>query len=692
MEVRAVNLSAPCAFPAPLRLNFRLHNPLEDKLFSPVHLYILIFIIPNHPPSHYLRSSGLPVVRHSSFFFAVCILSVFVSDKGRAQSPTQAPDSICVKSGILVVLKDSLYVTVHDTVIPVDSRFVRLRIDPYARTKSFYDSLLVKAQRRGLKKELHRLFIRDNAPTVTARRNETRREDDFKPFAGKVIRRISTSRVPMLDGNVNDTSGSALQGWNRWVNIHPQTPSWVARGKGIIREGELLVPGALADHERLIRELPSIRDARLYVSPVDGSDSVDIVVVTQDVFPIRLNIDYRNPEAMRIRLNDRNITGTGLETGLEYNSLNTRENKPELAFSLNQYNLFNRFFDASAVLRWNDTVSSTSFAINRDFRSGALSYIGGVELAALQAKNRLDDDALQVRQPSDSRRIDIWYGHVFSNASLEWSFIPSLAHGEIVQKAESDWRSGDRSTLYSLTVIRRSYLRSTLVRKYGTSEYIPVGFSMQYTAGPLRDDFGNSWYTGAAVEWARYTDDVGYLALSWKGGYHAANGERVDRTGLFGWNYYTPLLRIGRVRWRQFAEVRYSFVNDPVRTSLFSTSGPWSDSRGAAPSGDNLWHGGFRSVFFMPWYVYGFRFALYGGAEIYRIIHPFNSGTTGVYPVFQAGVRMQNDFLTYGDYSFQFAYAPATASYPAYWSISFKTFSLPLFDGLKVGKPSTQIE
>lgn len=620
---------------------------------------------------------------------------MFASTGGLAQSSTiKAPDSICVKDGILVILKDSLYVTSRDTVIPIDSRFIRLRIDPYARTKSFYDSLMVRAGGKGLKRELHRLFIRDNTPTLIARRNENLREVDFKPYEGKVIRRIRSTRVPMLEGNVNDTSGGALQGWNRWINFHPQTPSWVARSKGIIREGDQLVPGALADHERLIRELPNIRDARLYVAPVAGSDSVDIIVVTQDVFPIRLNIDYRNADAMHVRLNDRNITGTGLETGVEYNSLSTSENNPAWAVRFNQYNLFNRFVDASIIRRWSDSIVSTAFTLNRDFQSGALHHIGGIELAADNIKDHVSDELLQVDDRIDRRRMEFWYGHVFSTPALEWNFIPSFAHSETFAKRESDLKSDSRHTLYSFTLIRRSFLRSTLIRKYGTSEYIPVGFSMQYKAGPVNDDFGRAWYTGAAVQWARYTDDVGYWAFSWDGGYHAENGSRVDRTGRFGWDYYTPLLRLGRARWRQFVDIRYAFVNQSQRTALFRASGPWVDAGGSGPSGDNLWHGGFRSVFFMPWYAYGFRFALYGGAELYRIVHPAQNANAEpeIYPVFQAGLRMQNDFLTYGDYSFQFAYAPATANYPAYWSISFKTFSLPLFDGLKVGKPVTQFE
>lgn len=142
------------------------------------------------------------------------------------------PDSLCVKAGVLVILKDSLYITGNDTVIPRDERFVRLRNDPYVRTASFYEALLKRVGDSGIRKELHRLFIRDNNPTAVARKNEIRREDYFKPFEGKVIRSIRATRVPMLDGNVNDTSGTSLDGWNRFINLHPQTPSWVARGKG----------------------------------------------------------------------------------------------------------------------------------------------------------------------------------------------------------------------------------------------------------------------------------------------------------------------------------------------------------------------------------------------------------------------------------------------------------------------------
>lgn len=600
------------------------------------------------------------------------------------------PDSLCVKAGVLVILKDSLYITGNDTVIPRDERFVRLRNDPYVRTASFYEALLKRVGDSGIRKELHRLFIRDNNPTAVARKNEIRREDYFKPFEGKVIRSIRATRVPMLDGNVNDTSGTSLDGWNRFINLHPQTPSWVARGKGVIREGQRVLPGALADHERLIRELPNIRDAKLYVSPVDGSDSVDIVVVTQDLFPLRLNIDYRNSDELKVRVNDRNITGTGLETDLEYNSFSSLENGPEWAIRLNQYNLFNRFFDASAGMRWNDSIAESAFSFNRDFRSGALSHIGGVEWVDASRRKSSDTEATQQGDVTDSRRLGLWYGHVFSNASLEWSFIPAFSRNESFQNIGGDWKTGDRTSLYSFTIIRRSYLRSALVRKYGTSEYIPVGFSMNYTAGPVNDGFGKSWYSGAAVEWARYFEDVGYWALSWNGSYYSGVAERSDRLSNYGLDYYTPLLRIGRARCRQFVELRYNSISQPERASLFETTGPWSTANGSVPTGSNLWHGAIRSVFFMPWYVYGFRFSIYGGAEVYRLGNPLQNSASEVayYPIFQAGLRMQNDFLTYGDYSFQISYAPPTNIDPAYFSLSFRTFFLPLFDGLRVGKPT----
>src|SRR5690606_38966764 len=68
------------------------------------------------------------------------------------------------------------------------------------------------------------------------------------------------------------------------------------------------------DNERIIRELPYIQDARILIKPRDPeSDTVDIVLVTKDVWSISGNVRPNGFNAGRLNIDDKNILGLGHE-------------------------------------------------------------------------------------------------------------------------------------------------------------------------------------------------------------------------------------------------------------------------------------------------------------------------------------------------------------------------------------------
>src|SRR6185369_3555854 len=112
-------------------------------------------------------------------------------------------------------------------------------------------------------------------------------EDAYLKYEGKIIRRIVLKRMG-FDKLVVDTARNLQSAMARTANrLHTNSREFTIRNNLFIREGNPLNPYRLADNERLLRNLDFMMDARIFVRPIrNNPDSVDLVVVTRDVFSL----------------------------------------------------------------------------------------------------------------------------------------------------------------------------------------------------------------------------------------------------------------------------------------------------------------------------------------------------------------------------------------------------------------------
>ncbi|MBL7922952.1 MAG: hypothetical protein JNL88_02010 [Bacteroidia bacterium] len=604
--------------------------------------------------------------------------------------PSEGGDTLRVKSGMLVILPDTFFVTASDTLLVGKGQTIRLREDPMQRSKDFYDSLAVRAGKSRMKRDLHRLFVRDNNPVIITVKNDRPREEYFSRYNGKLVRSIRVLRVPIIDGNVNDTAWPDSTRLGRWMNWHPQTQKRLLKGKGVVEVGAKTSGAALADMERLVRELQTIRDARLYVSAPAGSDSIDLVMVTQDLFPIRLNFDYRTPDNFIFRITDRNLTGSAAELGLAYERRASLSPVNAYTINLQQVNLFNRFITGRLYALGRGSRTEQGVEINREYLSAILSDMGGISFRNITDRVYPDSGLSRYHLYKSGA----WYGHAFT-PSAEWSFIPVFAFDweEFTEVPASAGPSSyatqqKKIVLGGLNLIKRSFLRTALVKVFGTSEYIPVGYKLNLTGGYEKALEFDRFYSAGQFEYATFVHDAGYFSLSALNARFFRAQREEDNLLVLKTGYYSPLLKLGRTRWRQFVDGSYRSIDRPFTTEPFSTGGPWEDSLGVSPAGDRWFKAGFRTVFFMPWYFYGFRFSFYDGIDMNWIRQSEQDKQYRYFPSFRLGLRIQNDYLTYTAFSFQLAFYPEVKGYEPYLSFSLKTFILPVFDGLRIERPA----
>ena len=110
--------------------------------------------------------------------------------------------------------------------------------------------------------------------------------DNFAQFAGKTIRNIYVERIG-FEKSIYDTTKKVTTTISKVANaLHSNTREKTIRQHIFFKQYQPLNPYELADNERFIRDRDFILDCRIVASPIEGTDSVDVIVVTRDVFSL----------------------------------------------------------------------------------------------------------------------------------------------------------------------------------------------------------------------------------------------------------------------------------------------------------------------------------------------------------------------------------------------------------------------
>ena len=241
----------------------------------------------------------------------------------------------------------------------------------------------------------------------------------------------------------------------------------------------------------------------------------------------------------------------------------------------------------------------------------------------------------------------------------------------------------------AVQLVKREFIRSALVKEYGVSEYFPVGVSLRFTGGKdITEVYSRNYFAGE-FSFSGFQNDAGYYGVKLAMGSFFRNSLQEDVRSSAEIFYFTPLLKWGRVRFRQLLKMDFSGVDQlSTQTLLF-----YNDQRiedGEAISGDILVGTNLTTVWHMPWYLYGFRFAFFDGLDWVSVRNKYTENVRH-FPVVKAGVNVQNDFLAYNTLSFQIQFLPAVNESKPLFSVTLKSMLVPVFSGITAGRPSFSI-
>ena len=506
-------------------------------------------------------------------------------------------------------------------------------------------------------------------------------EEAFMPYEGKIVRKIIFRHID-FQKTVYDTTKNIKNFITKIGNqLHSQTKDWVIKDNLFIRENKPVNPFKLADNERHLRDLDFILDAKFYIIPLRSTrDSVDVVVLTRDVFSLGGTVNPSGTSRTRMRLYDANLGGWGQR--LQFNGLVEPDRHPDFnyEFLYRKNSIAGSFIDATVGYTQLNTGSSYGeedekayyIRFNRPLVSPYTRYAGGMEFSRNWSENffNLNDSLFR-----DYRYVinDFWIGYNFgANSSFRnrnRHFLAIRAFDQHFTKAPFQTREQQR-TLYnnqtfvlaSLTFFQQNFYTARYIYGFGRTEDVPYGHNISLIAGMARQLGIERPYFGMEAEKSFVSRLGEFYTVGIRAGTFSNSGME-DATVLLSGALTSRLIAQGEFLFRQSFNVDYTRVyrqrtsipldiNNEYGLQYFRADSLWGTKR---------FHINTETIAFTPWDLLGFRFAPFGFGEMAMISDNEHSiFHHKPYFGFGGGVRTRNENLIFGTVEFRIIYYPRT--------------------------------
>ena len=602
-------------------------------------------------------------------FIMITLLAFFLSGfvYGQGEEQSQGGEGI-----------DEYVIFYSDSIFTKDSVTFKVDRDSYKSSESFFDTLKNKAKKSYLTGKLYDFLVVNDDNRGEQNKIVDSYTTPFEQYRGKPIRQVYIRQLDVFGSSVDDT----LQGTEQWYKevgnwIHMPTHQSIIRENLLFSAGDTLDPSLLRDNGRILRDLQYIKDARLVVRPVgkDG-DSVDILVITQDLWAKGFDVNLQNINSGEIQLFDNNFLGFGhkIQTNIQFDYFENSNPGIEAYYSLNniQGSFINGrlyFLDAFETHRY-------GLEFSRNFYSYKTRWAGGGKVYKTNtSRNIIQQDTAFHQVDLDYINHDFWMGYAiplkfgddfFRNRNR---LILSARYrndrffdGPLITERYNYQFHDNQMLLGKVSYSRENYYKSSLIYGFGSTEDIPVGDLVSYTFGWEMDEFFRRFYTGVNYRHGEFIDNFGYLSTELgAGGFLYQN--RVEQGAVhFRTNYISKLFHTENMKLRQFFGLDYSvgFNRFPEETLRLDKL---KDIRGF-PKTDI--YGNKKLVFksetvgFTNIYYYGFRLAFYGFCDVgflgpsdnFIFQNPIQTG-------FGIGMRFRNENFVFNTFQIRLGYYPS---------------------------------
>ncbi len=521
----------------------------------------------------------------------------------------------------------------------------------------------------------------------------------FKRFSGKIIRHIEC--VPLGFGEFENMDTAKLTLPEKIAHaLHKNSRVHLINNNLFFKENETLSPLLLADNEKYLRELPFLQDSRIVVMNAPGAkDSVDIIVVTQDVFSIGGRGSISSSRA-RIELREENLGGTGNK--LEISALFDKDRTPSTGWGAEfiKRNIRGSFFNWTTGFKsFNHTFNTGRLEennlytlIEKPMITRYTTWTGAAELSYNKSVNGYSDTFYYSDFQYRYIRADAWAGYNFgSKSGREKDSEQRLRHLVAARKLYNhfydvplkydtvyNYNYADlNATLFSYSLYRQNFYRTNFIYGFGRYEDVPEGVNASIIAGFTNKQSFKRAYYGFEFDWTRYNSRNHFNAYTFKIGGFVNKKTWQDIDILLGLNHFTRLRTLSN--WwfnRNFVNISLTrqvkpFLNTPLMLEslfglpYFNNGNTEADFRATTK---------LESVFFHQRTFLGFRFAPFIFTD-FTLLKPINEELkkSNGYSAIGAGIRSRNENLVFGTIELKGYYFPRVIPGMKNWKVDATT-------------------
>ncbi len=589
----------------------------------------------------------------------------------------QVFDTLRLTQDSIVVFRDSIWVpSANDTVLLLEKGTkYKVKKNRYKKSETLYDSIYYKTNRKKITREIYNLALshRPKENDLTSGSHEMDK-NLFEAFQGKTIRSIRFLKVDILGGSVEDTLKEASSEFNKILNsAHIHTHTWILKKFLLVKEGDQVIPGIIADNERIMRDIPAIEDVKFVLSTdTIAKDLVDLIIITKDIFPVGVTASVSSFENFSASLWNNNTLGLAYELGGKVIYDGYYSNPWGYELYTKYRNIGSSFIDGSIL--WLDAYHSRwlAFDFSKDFISPQIKYGGGFQLGWRKDQYEISSIDTLVKGTYSAQYQDIWLGRSFllGDESSRNNLIISARyeHKHFMERPyiapDSNLSYQKRDIYYAkLGYSKISYYKTNMIKSYGISENIPYGVNTGLTIAYLDSDFFRRTYLGYSLGFAKYYKKFGYIAANIILGGFFKSGTLSQ--GLIESNllYYTPLININRYKSRSFFRFNYRTLLTKDNETQINFEDYLRNLNQSDLGGISTVVMNYEFVLFSPWYLYGFRFAPYAFADVGMLSPNQNIFfKTRMYSVIGAGIRIRNESLAFKSIILSFGFFTNTGS------------------------------
>ena len=555
-------------------------------------------------------------------------------EKPEISKDTVSFDTISVKKGTWFNYKGKTFKILKDTVFIVQSyQIPEINVKNEQRSKTFYDSVYKKFSRKKFSQMLYRLaFKPPDIPPLPGNSQKIKSEVPFKQYQGKVIRHIRIETLDPFGTSIYDTLTNAVTASGKALNAsHIKTRSWIIRKNLFIKEGQEVDPYLLADNERHIREMSFIDDVKTFVTvPESSGDSVDIIIVTKDVFSIGFDVVTASPSNVSFRLFDGNFLGLADRLATNYSIKTGRQPYFRLDGASYSYdNIAGTFLNTLVNYTLDDEGNQIlGLSCNRNFYSIKTKWAFGVgyQYNKMVVEKQSNEEEYEIKpEISYFNDISFWGGRAFQirNTTIPSRFVISES---FFRRSFSSrpWISIDSNKIYynttriltGLAFSANNYYLTDYILHFGKPEIIPYGRAFKVTLGPEITNYYTRFYGGVDLSAGDFLNGFGFLSgRAVLGGYlyHKSMEDCVLKMSL---KYLSPLFatpdRKFKFRGYFFSDYRFGFDFLKNNTDYSNIN---RDLLIDQVKFDTVFYGrkslsaSLSVIMYTPLYFYGFRFA-----------------------------------------------------------------------------------